>query len=226
MLFILAGKLAWADSSFLPAIEFEYLYANKQKHEFFQNISDYGINSDDYLDFLLDDGNTLGEKVALITALASYFEWIKYDDNKYNDDEQYFEDYMLLFEDLALKAYKVTDMEDKAIPAAIRLLYTLMLDYGTFSPSIEKYNRLAEELPNSLTAQSIKVIAFGYDIIYNDKESLIKVYMRDYFEPFDRQWKNYTQDIIPEVYEYVARWNGYIDSYFSHKQRMDTNNTL
>jgi hypothetical protein len=63
----------------------------------------------------------------------------------------------------------------------------------------------------SLTAQSIKVIAQAYLIIYNQSWDLVDGYESDYQNPYLESWETYTQDIHPEVHNRVKEWRNYME---------------
>ena len=211
VLFILClscNEVLFADSSFLPALEFHYLYPD---NGILHDASKNGISEEDYLDFLFSDENSLGEKVALISALASYFEWIEYDDNEENDhDERYFERYTILFENAVMEKFNVDFLNTQVIPNEMILLTVLMKDYETFDPNVKEYDRLAELLPESLTVQSIKVIAYAYNIVYNDKNKLIDTYLNQYLNPYNLHFKDYNQDIDVNVHKDINEWYRYM----------------
>lgn len=190
-------KLAYADSTFLPALEFHFLYTD---NPFIFETSEKGIDEKKYLDFLLSGKNPLGERIALVTALASYFEWMDLNDNPDKDDEAYFAKYTAEFK----KAMNKTPSPE------LILLATLMDDYQTEHPNIEMYDRLATEMPQSLAAQSVSVIAFAYDVLYNRKWNSVKEYEDDYLDPYKKLWQSYVKDVDPEVHENVESWPNYI----------------
>ena len=211
VLFILClscNEVLFADSSFLPALEFHYLYPD---NGILHDASKNGISEEDYLDFLFSDENSLGEKVALISALASYFEWIEYDDNEENDhDERYFEKYTILFENAVMEKFNVDFLNTQVISNEMILLTVLMKDYETFDPNVKEYDRLAELLPESLTVQSVKVIAYAYDIVYNDKNESIDTYLNQYLNPYNLHFKDYNQDIDVNVHKDINEWYRYM----------------
>jgi hypothetical protein len=197
-----------ADSTFLPALEFHYLY---EDNDFIFGTSKTGISEEDYLNFLLSDEHPLGEKVALISALASYFEWIEYDDNNDNDQEKYFSEYAGHFNNKILEKYAVESVYDRQIPPELRLLQILMDDYEKFSPDTGSYDRLTREMPQSLTMQSINVIAHAYLIVYHQIWDWVDVYEQEYQQPYMENWDSYTQDIHPDVHTRVEEWRHYME---------------
>ena len=211
VLFILClscNGVLFADSSFLPALEFHYLYPD---NEILHDASKNGISEEDYLDFLFSDENSLGEKVALISALASYFEWIEYDDNEANDhEERYFERYTVFFENTVMEKFNVDFLDTQVIPNEMILLTVLMKDYETFDPNVKEYDRLAKLLPESLTVQSVKVIAYAYDIVYNDRNELIDSYLNQYLNPYNLHFEDYNQDIDVNVHKDINEWYRYM----------------
>ncbi|MGY0035439.1 hypothetical protein [Pedobacter sp. NJ-S-72] len=115
----------------------------------------------------------------MISALASYFEW------KDDATEEYFTTYTKAYKLFIEGKYK-TAIEDPKVPAESRFLYCLLTDFGTSDPSKEKYKALARELPQSLTVQSVMVIAYAYDILYNDKKqyALLRDLEENYVKPY------------------------------------------
>jgi hypothetical protein len=190
--------MTYADSSFLPAFDFIYLYKD---HPLITATRNEGISQKEYLKFLLSEQHPLGEKVALVEALAAYFEFMDADKNPACYD--YFFDYT--------KAFREKLSESASVSPERQLLETLMDDYQTFEPNIRRYNQLADELPESLAAQSIKVIAFAYDVLYNDRWELVDEYVNNYLNPYKNAWKNYRQDIRPKAFEYVDSWLRFIE---------------
>ncbi|MDR1878118.1 MAG: hypothetical protein LBQ64_00965 [Bacteroidales bacterium] len=197
LMFFLTGNVIYADSSFLPAFDFIYLY---EDHRLITGTRNEGISEKEYLKFLLSDKHPLGEKVALVEALATYFEFMDVDKNPSYYD--YFFDYA--------KAFKHKLSKINPASPELQLLETLMDDYQTFEPNIKRYNQLADELPESLTMQSIKVIAFAYDLLYNDRWELVDEYVNNYLHPYKNKWENYSQDIRPKAFEYVDSWLQFI----------------
>ncbi|MCD8029349.1 MAG: hypothetical protein LUF85_00480 [Bacteroides sp.] len=204
MVLLCIGKMAFPDSSFLPGLEFHYLYRD---NEFVFGTSERGIPQEEYISFLCADENLLGEKVALISALASYFKWRDIDDEPDNDDENYFGEYTMQFKKKAQERYK------DQLPTTVQLLIALMNDYETFSSHTSAYDRLAAELGNSLTAPSVKGIAYGYDILYNRKWDRVGKYEDDYFGPYKANWQTYGEDIHTDVHKKVEEWLFYIHDF-------------
>lgn len=195
------GSQLFADSTFLPGLEFYYLY---RENKFIYGASDNGISEEEYLNFLLSDENPLGEKVALISALASYFEFIDLDDNPDKDNENYFETYTALFKEKVRKKYT------KTTPPSVRLLEVLLDDYQTLDPNITAYDQIAAEMPQSLTAQSVKVIAFAYDVVYNRRCNRVEKYEDNYLTPYRESWESYERDIDPAVQTKVEEWPEFV----------------
>ena len=196
-LVLFLGTNAFADSTFLPAFEFCSLYKDNKT---ITTTKEKGISKSKYLKFLLSNKQTLGEKVALIDALATYFEFIDMDKTPVFYD--YFPDYTIAFKQKLTKLNKVSP--------ELHLLETLMDDYLTFTPNIKRYDELAAQMPTSLTAQTIKVLAFAYDILYNRKWNLIEDYQNKYLSPYNDMWQNYNQDIKLEVHTTVNEWLRFI----------------
>lgn len=176
-----------ADSSFLPGLEFTKLFENDSM---IQSVSKNGMAEEPFMNYLNSD-HSLGEKATLISALASYFEW-KDDDGT----EEYFTRYRQAYKQFVESKYKTT-IEDPKVPAETRLLYCLLTDFGTSTPSKEKYKALAAELPQSLTAQSVMVIAYAYDILYNDKKqyALLLDLEENYIKPYRATYTQLNGDI-------------------------------
>ena len=196
----------FADSSFLPALEFEYVYRN---NEFIFGTSEKGIDTKSYLEFLVSEENILGEKAALIVALASYFEF------RNEKNENSFEEYTYSFEKYLQEKYGVVAIDADIISDEMKFLKTLMNDYGSFHPSIDAYDKFAEIMPQSLTVQTVKVVAFAYDIVYNKShfEKLpyfIDRYEKEYLNPYMENFENYKQDINTKVINDVRYWRQYM----------------
>ena len=195
-----------ADSSFLPALEFEYVYRD---NEFIFGTSENGIDSKSYIEFLVSEEKTLGEKAALIAALASYFEF------RGQENEDYFEKYSYCFEEYLQKKYSIESIDSDMIPNEMKFLKTLMNDYGSFHPNINGYDKFAEMIPQSLTVQTVKVIAFAYDIVYNKSHHamlphFIEKYEENYLNPYKEHFENYEQDINTKALDYVESWRQYM----------------
>ncbi len=198
-----------ADSSFLSGLEFEYLYEDS---DIINITANHGISPEDFSDYLLSEYNTLGEKTALIVSLSSYCEFKLYD-NETIDAEEYFSE---RHEDFLMKAkreYEAFAPYENRLPVEINFLLQLLNEYDSFNPDIKEYDNFAKEMPNSLTVQAVKVIAMGYDIIYNDKRDFAtrKKYRQQYLFPFESSWKNYNKDIRPGVLEKVTSWLRFVD---------------
>jgi hypothetical protein len=189
--FMLA-KAANADSSFLPGLGFTKLYENDSM---IQSVSKNGMAEAPFINYLSSD-HSLGEKATLISALASYFEW------KDDATEEYFTTYKKKYQQFIEGKYKTT-IEDPKVPAETRLLYCLLTDFGSSDPSKEKYKALAIELPKSLTAQSVMVIAYAYDILYNDKKQylLLRDLEENYVKPYRTTYAQLNGDIPLAVAE-------------------------
>jgi len=214
ILALLFATESYADSSFLSCFDFEYMYPkDSENYIFFQDVFKNGIEQNTYMDFLLSDTRTFGEKVTLISTLSGYFEF------KYESDEEvsgdyippgYFNEYTKAFANTVCQKYQVETINDKKVPNELKYLYHFMGDFGIFKPDIEKYNKLTKLMPNSLTAQSVKVITFAYFIIYNDKSFLKDDYYKNYFNPYKANWESYNEDILPKVAKKVEEWNNYL----------------
>ena len=210
----------FADASFLPDLRFDYIYRD---NEFIDNTSKKGIDLDSYINFLISDENPLGEKAALIVALSNYFENIVFDDNPKNDHENYFEEYSHYFEEYLLEKYEAESINSKKIPINMQFLTTLMDDFGTYSPNIKAYDRFAEIMPQSLTVQSVKVIAYAYDIVYNKSDSemllqYIDTYEKRYFNPYKENFENYNKDIVDtELLSDVIYWRRFMGDDYAKK---------
>ncbi len=194
--FLMVGKFTFADSTFLPGLEFHYLY---KENPFIFGTSETGVSEDEYVEFLISEENPLGEKIALISAFAYYLEWP--DDH----DENYFETYTAAFKK------RVEEVCQTPFSTEIQLLITLMEDYQTMAPDTDVYERLADEIGNSLAAESVKVIAYAYDILYNRRWDRIEKYQTEYLEPYKNSWESYRQDVVPAIHIRVTEgWLVYI----------------
>jgi hypothetical protein len=196
----LASLSATADSYFLSALEFESLYSDN--HLIYQT-QEKGIDELTYFNFLTSPDNMLGEKAALITAFASYFEF-----NAPEGTDDYFGTYSQYFE-------RYLNSEYNDISIEMQFLQTLMNNYGTTDPNIEAYNKFAEMMPNSLTVQTVRVVAFAYDIVYNksrhaSQAEYVEMYELDYYQPYIYNFMNYDEDILPPVLGYVDNWRQFM----------------
>ncbi|GHV58725.1 hypothetical protein FACS1894182_11670 [Bacteroidia bacterium] len=193
--FLSTGAAARADSYFLSAFEF---YLHYPENSIIYKTANQGISQNDYLDFLIAADKPLGDKVALIGALSTYYEF--HDDDKSDD----FKKYTTRFKQHIYN--RITRLD----PSEALLLETLMDDYQTFTPNTNQYNRLADKMPESLTAQSVRVIARAYDILYNRKWNEVSEFENDNLNPYLQSWQNCRQDINPKVRENVEWWLFYI----------------
>lgn len=204
-LLTLSFPLVKADSSFLTGLEFEYFY---QDNENVWSTNENGISPNDFSDFLLAFENSLGEKVALISALSSYCEFNLYRSNE--DGNAYFMERAEDFERRVKVEYDSPTVE-------IEFLLYLLTQYDCFSPEVEKYKAFAARMPNSLTVQSVKVVAMAYYIVYEDKRdfAIRKTYREEFLYPYEANWQSYDQDIRADVYKRVISWNPYVDDCLS-----------
>ena len=183
-----------ADSTFLSGLDFAKIYESKGNNEF-NLIVEKGISVDNFMNKIKDSGTTLGEKVALLNALSSYYEW---KDKPQGSFAMYQQKYVAY-----LKTMYKQDIspQNEALKPELRLLLQLMADFDTSSPKVEIYQMLAEKIPNSLTAQSVSVYAFAYDILYNDKNDFANIQnlKNNYLKPYFDNLENFEADVPIEV---------------------------
>ena len=63
-----------ADSSFLSGLNFARVYEEKGDNQY-NLISENGLSVENFMKKMNDPNTALGEKVALLNALSSYYEW-------------------------------------------------------------------------------------------------------------------------------------------------------
>lgn len=217
LIFLLSVFLlkANADSSYLSALEFEYLYKD---HEVIWGAKERGIEKESFLDFMFSDENSLGEKVALISALSAYFEFAYLHNDRDENEVSYLEAYREEFKTQLMNRCKVDSSKDKNILPEYRLLCLLLDEFDSTNyyllPKVSEYIELVDsELSNSLTAQSVKVITFGYEIIYGHRKTptIVAMYRNQFHEPYKENWTKYDQDIRPEVSNEVLGWRQFVE---------------
>lgn len=183
-----------ADSTFLSGLDFEKVYAEKGDNQY-TLIRENGISVENFMNKIKNSETSLGEKVALLNALSSYYEWKEKPKGNFATYQQKYISF--------LKTTYKQDISPKneAINPEIRLLLQLMEDYDTSSPKVEIYQMLAKKMPNSLTAQSVSVYAFAYDILYNDKNDFANIQnlKNNYLKPYFDNLENYDADVPMEV---------------------------
>jgi hypothetical protein len=174
-----------ADSTFLAGLNFIQVY-KETGNEQYELISTKGISVGDFMNTIQDNTTPLGEKVALINALAAYYEWIENPAGSFKLYQDAFYTYLR-------KNYNGDySFDNESISPEIRLIWVLMTDFGTSSPNVKTYQMLAKKMPASLTAQSIVVLAYAYTILYNDLndtktiQDLKQNYLKPYFENLNR----------------------------------------
>ncbi|NDW08935.1 hypothetical protein [Dysgonomonas sp. 520] len=207
---------SFADSSYLSSFDFEYnLYRDDPV---IWGVKEKGIDKDSFLEFMFSEERLLGEKITLISTLSAYFEFAYLDENRDKDEVSYFEDYREEFLQRLFNEYNTVFFTDKKIPAEYRLLYMLMSEFDSTNyylvPEVSKYVKLIDsELPNSLAAQSIKVLTFAYDIIYTPKKqsNIIAMYKNRFHEPYKENWEKYDVDISPKVGGEVLGWLRFVE---------------
>lgn len=205
------APVAKSDSSFLSALEFSYIY----DYPIFQDCRDNGIDPDAFGVFLVDPNNSLGEKVAMIESLATYCEFALF--QKMADEEQegydeYAEQYFYQRVD-AFRIMATALQEGDEEPAEVSFLYTLLSEYNTYSPDPSLFDEAVNMMPNSLTVQSVQMIAKGYAILYNGEgndEEVLKDYKRDLCNYFINV-NSFDADAVDGVRERVFSWTLYID---------------
>ena len=183
-----------ADSTFLSGLNFERVYTEKGDQQY-ELIREKGISVDNFIKKINDKKTTLGEKVALLNALSSYYEWSE-------KPKGSFIVYQKKFESSLKETYNQNiSAQNESIKPETRLLLQLMSDYDSSSPRVEMYQMLARKMPNSLTAQSISVMAFAYDILYNNKNDFatIQDLKNNYLQPYNDNFKSFEADIPVEV---------------------------
>lgn len=151
-----------ADSTFLSGLNFVQVYEQKGDSQY-QTIGKNGISVALFLNKINSTETSLGEKVALLEAISSYYEW---GDKQKGNFKMYQKAY---YSYLTKQFNQKVSTSNKVFKPEIRLILQLMEDYDSTSPNVDAYQSLAEEMPKSLAFQSIAVIAFAYDILYNDK---------------------------------------------------------
>jgi hypothetical protein len=183
-----------ADSTFLSGLDFAKIYESKGNNEF-NLIAEKGISVENFINKIKDSESSLGEKVALLNALSSYYEW---KDKPKGNFEMYQQKYISY-----LKTIYKQDIspQNEALKSEVRLLLQLMADFDTASPKVHIYQMLAEKMPNSLTAQSVSVYAFAYDILYNEKNDFANIQnlKNNYLKPYFDNLENFEDDVPVEV---------------------------
>jgi hypothetical protein len=183
-----------ADSTFLSGLDFAKIYESKGNNEF-NLIAEKGISVENFINKIKDSESSLGEKVALLNALSSYYEW---KDKPKGNFEMYQQKYISY-----LKTIYKQDIspQNEALKSEVRLLLQLMADFDTASPKAHIYQMLAEKMPNSLTAQSVSVYAFAYDILYNEKNDFANIQnlKNNYLKPYFDNLENFEYDVPVEV---------------------------
>lgn len=183
-----------ADSTFLAGLNFVRVYEEKGDHQY-HLISENGISADNFMKKMNDPKSTLGEKVALLNALSSYYEWAE-------KPKASFGLYRNKYEKSLKDLYKTeVSPQNDALKPEIRLLLQLMADHDSTSPHVEIYQMLAKKMPNSLTAQSVSVFSFAYDILYNDKNVFAHIQnLKDnHLKPYFDNLENFEEDVPVEI---------------------------
>ena len=187
-----------ADSSFLSGLNFVKVYEEKGDNRF-TLISEKGISVENFMKKINNPRSTLGEKVALLNTLSSYYEWAEKPKGSFGL-------YQKKFETSMKDVYKQdVSSQNEALKPEIRLLLQLMADYDTSAPHVEIYQLLAKKMPNSLTAQSVSVFAFAYDILYNEKNDLknIQTVKNNHLQPYFDNLESFEADVPVEIKEMV-----------------------
>lgn len=183
-----------ADSSFLAGLNFARVYEENGDNQY-TLISEKGISVENFIKKINNSNTTLGEKVALINALSSYYEWAEKPKGNFG---LYQKKFSSTFKDV----YKQDiSPQNENLKPEIRLLSQLMEDYETSSPHVEIYQMLAKKMPNSLTAQSVSVIALAYDILYNDKNDFagIQNLKNNHLKPYYENFESFEADVPVEI---------------------------
>lgn len=193
-----------ADATFLSDIPFSDAYADIN---IIADTREYGIERDVFLDYMFSDEFTLGEKVALISALSAYFEWKSTD-----EEDNYFVKYGKAYTARLLNRYETGNINNAQIPGEYLLLHYLINDYDTTYPNLKNYEKVATLLPKSLTAQTIKLFSQAYFIIYNSGRTAVNKRKFDerYLNPFNTEIKIFNKDLRPKAVQDVIDWSGYI----------------
>ena len=71
-----------ADSSFLSGLNFPKVYEEKGNNQYNQ-ISEKGISIDNFMSKMKNSEMSLGQKVTLLVALSSYYEWAEKTQRKF-----------------------------------------------------------------------------------------------------------------------------------------------
>lgn len=185
-----------ADSTFLAGLNFVRVYEEKGDNQY-NLISENGISADHFIKKMNDPNLTLGEKVALLNALSSYYEWAE-------KPKGNFSLYRSKYEKSVKEIYKQeVSPQNEALKPEIRLLLQLMADHDSTLPHVEMYQMLAKKMPNSLTAQSVSVFAFAYDILYNDRNDFknIQTLKNTYLQPYFTNLGTFEADVPIEIKE-------------------------
>lgn len=192
-----------ADSYFLSGLEFDYLYGD---NDFIQEAQEIGIDVNEFSNYLFQSDISLGEKTALIVALATHCEFKRSD---LGDGDEYFNERVNFFLEKAKEIYG----NENNFPVEVNFFIKLMSEYDSMNPDVDAYIQFAKKIPQSLTVESVKVIAMAYDIVYNDKRDFVtrKRYKDEFKNPYMTNKSTYKQDIKPDVYERITYWDDYID---------------
>ena len=185
-----------ADSTFLSGLDFARVYEEKGDLQYTQ-IHKNGISVTDFMTKLTNDRSSLGEKVALIESLSSYYEWADHPKGNFGLYQKKY------FDHLKKTDNKIMSFDNESVDPETRLLWVLMNDYDTSSPNVKAYRHLAEKMPQSLTAQTISVTAYAYDILYNDLNNFktIQDLKQNYLKPYFENLRNFNADVPVEVKE-------------------------
>lgn len=161
---------------------------------------DNGIDYKSFEEYLLNDQNELGKKVALVSGLEVYF-------IINSDKKSYFIEYKDKFKQSVEKKYK-TSVNNSETPIDLRFIYTLMNDYDTESPKIEEYQKFVKENPQSRTMQTVNVFAFNFNLIWDEEKRDYKSlndfkenYLDNYFMNFDSMEDDVPADVLIRVQE-------------------------
>lgn len=185
-----------ADSTFLSGLDFVSVYGSNENNQF-DKIAKNGISVDAFLKQINSKTSTLGEKVALLEALSSYYEW---QDHAKGNFEAFKNAY---YKTVDSKNIKNVSYSNKMLKPETRLILQLMDDYDSTSPHVKIYQSLALEMPTSLTVQSISVKAMAYDILYNNKNEYqtIQDFQLNYLDPYLENYQKFDTDVPVEIKE-------------------------
>ncbi|MBE0391595.1 hypothetical protein [Flavobacterium sp. PL002] len=185
---------SFADSSFLAGLNFYTAY-EKIGNNKYTTISNKGITVKDFTNTLYSNDVALGEKVALINALSTYYEFTEKPTGNFKMYQEAF------YTPLKNKYADNFSFENETIAPEIRLLWVLMTDYDTSNPKVKTYQWLAQKMPHSLTAQTVSVMAYSYDILYNDLNDFhtIQDLKNNYVAAYFKNINNFTLDAPIEI---------------------------